>query len=330
MLNNISHINNRQMQTLIICICALIVCLTYLLGIEFGSSTPIVEFFSAEKKQFAMQLEGLVDNNSLVRDSPELPLWLMYVLGVLIMLFGVPHGALDFDLATRKIPLHTRTQKCGFMFLYSLLASTCVVLWYYLPALMLCVFLAISIWHFAADWELYLPTYLCLLTALWILTLPALLQPEVFINILSMLWISSKEGHFLQWVFSLISVICTLVLLLNWRTLINKGYSYVFELIAYLLLLTFSHVLVFFTLYFCIIHSASYLMRYYRNITQQKIYLIMQISGIMLLTVILGAGIVFFSQSYGIETHFYTWLFVGLFALTTPHMLLVEKYFKAN
>ena len=152
MLNNLSEINNRQIQTILVCTCALFVCLFNSLGIDFGSGFPVVEFFSASKEQSVTHATGKLDGSGLAQQVSELPLWLMYVLGGFILFFGVPHGALDFDLASRKMPLRTSTGKLGFILLYSLLATICVVLWYFLPAFILCLFLAISIWHFATDW----------------------------------------------------------------------------------------------------------------------------------------------------------------------------------
>lgn len=306
------QISSRKIQTYLVCACAILVISGNLFGLNLGVSVLVSEFFSPT------DLETF------------LPTWLMYVLGGFIMCFGVPHGALDFDLAIRKIPLQTWTRKCSFILLYILIASICVVLWFCFPAFTLCVFLAISIWHFAKDWETYLPTNLSLLTAVWILTLPALLQPDAFVSILAMLWISSAEGQLLGSIFSALTIICSILLLLNWRLLLNRGYAYCFEIAAYLLLLLFSHILVFFTVYFCVVHSATYLKKYYKNITSEKRHLLTQIFGIMLLTTILGVIIIFFSNVYGIESHFYTWLFVGLFALTVPHMLLVERYFNTS
>lgn len=328
MLAILSRYNIRQQQTLLVCCCALLIVLGRAAGINFGASVISFELFTYLQSSYSSIND--ISAEPLSAQTQLLPTWLMYVLGGLILCLGVPHGALDFDLAKRKMPLKSYSKQFTFILLYIFISMLCVSLWYFFAPVALCIFISISIIHFASDWRTYIPVSLSTVTAVWILTIPALLQPTVFMQILSMLWLSPAESQFLRWGFSTISVVSSVALLFRWKSLVSKDYFYLLELIAYVIILMFSHLLVFFTVYFCIVHSSNYLLRYYQYINSQKSHLLTQIIGIMLLTFLLGLSLVHYSQTLGINSHFYTWLFVGLFGLTVPHMLLVERYFTAE
>ena len=74
------------------------------------------------------------------------------------LLFGLPHGAYDFWILFDA----TRTERRSFRALFGLLAAyltlaaTVVVVWYFLPGIVLIGFLALTAWHFGsgdAIWE---------------------------------------------------------------------------------------------------------------------------------------------------------------------------------
>ena len=66
----------------------------------------------------------------------------------LIVLLGVPHGALDPLYAQTLLQLNSRTAWFGVVALYLLLAALVVVVWWYLPFFFLIAFLTLSILHF--------------------------------------------------------------------------------------------------------------------------------------------------------------------------------------
>jgi hypothetical protein len=72
----------------------------------------------------------------------------LIVLGVLILLLGVPHGALDTIFAHRLYGIRTPLGWIGFVALYLLLAAAVVAFWVVAPAGFLLGFLVISAAHF--------------------------------------------------------------------------------------------------------------------------------------------------------------------------------------
>lgn len=73
-------------------------------------------------------------------------------------LFGLPHGAYDFWILRKSASLKGQSFRKLFLFLaaYLLLAISVVVVWYFLPGVVLIGFLALTAWHFGsgdAIWE---------------------------------------------------------------------------------------------------------------------------------------------------------------------------------
>ncbi len=74
------------------------------------------------------------------------------------LLFGLPHGAYDFWILFDTTQRERRSSGAlfGFLTTYLLLASAVVVVWYFLPGIVLIGFLALTAWHFGsgdAVWE---------------------------------------------------------------------------------------------------------------------------------------------------------------------------------
>jgi Brp/Blh family beta-carotene 15,15'-monooxygenase len=81
--------------------------------------------------------------------SESLPLLL--ILSIIILLFGVPHGALDPIFAQRIFGVSGLFGWALFAILYVGLAACVVLFWYVFPVVWLVCFLLISVWHFSAD-----------------------------------------------------------------------------------------------------------------------------------------------------------------------------------
>ena len=64
----------------------------------------------------------------------------------LMVIFGVPHGALDGAIIFQKFS--TFRQRLVLLLGYLLLSAVCVLLWFIAPTICLAIFLALSIWHF--------------------------------------------------------------------------------------------------------------------------------------------------------------------------------------
>ena len=65
---------------------------------------------------------------------------------VLMVIFGVPHGALDGAIIFQAFS--TRRRRLVLLLGYLLLSALCVLLWLAAPTLCLAIFLVLSVWHF--------------------------------------------------------------------------------------------------------------------------------------------------------------------------------------
>ena len=77
----------------------------------------------------------------------------LVILGVVIFLLGLPHGALDPWIAQRLGLYDSTKQKIVFITGYLALTALVVFFWLWLPVLSLFIFLTISAWHFSGDWN---------------------------------------------------------------------------------------------------------------------------------------------------------------------------------
>ena len=75
------------------------------------------------------------------------------LLGIVIVLLGLPHGALDPWIAENIGIQNTRRQVLLLTISYLAIAVLVVCVWYWLPVLSLLIFLVISAWHFSGDWK---------------------------------------------------------------------------------------------------------------------------------------------------------------------------------
>ena len=75
----------------------------------------------------------------------------LLALALLILVLGVPHGALDPIFAHRLYRIRTKLGWLSFVGIYLLLALLVVLLWRVAPLLFLSGFLLISLLHFSGD-----------------------------------------------------------------------------------------------------------------------------------------------------------------------------------
>lgn len=76
----------------------------------------------------------------------------LLALAPLVAVLGVPHGALDFEIARALYPLPTGRAAMRFAAIYAGAAAVTLALWIVAPGLALAGFLAYSVLHFSDDW----------------------------------------------------------------------------------------------------------------------------------------------------------------------------------
>lgn len=243
----------------------------------------------------------------------------------LILTLGVPHGALDAIFAHQVYRLRSPGAWLLAALLYAALAAFVVRVWWMSPAVFLAGFLLFSIAHFAGDLEPGVRTFTRALYAGAVIVLPCLrFESDV-----------ARQFGFLAGPSSGASIAAALsVLAWPWLAC-SLGAAGVesrrdamagAELLTVVLLAVCAPPLIGFTAFFCGMHSARHVVRTYHYANRTSLRLLMSAAAVPMLLIVLAAisGWVFLdhgSPSRGV-TQF---LFVGLAALTVPHMLLVER-----
>jgi beta-carotene 15,15'-dioxygenase len=247
------------------------------------------------------------------------------VLAVLIIALGVPHGALDTIFARQLYGVHTAKGWLGFVVLYLILAALVVGLWLLAPFLFLAGFLVISITHFSGDPREGTPMPLRILYGGAIIILPTLLHADEVTRIFLFLVNNDAAQRMVWWLHGL-ALPWALGVFVAAAYHVQKEWLTSVEIACVGLLAVLAPPLVAFTVFFCAMHSARHIMRTFDYSGKSSVYLLIAaalgpMSAIMLIS--LGAWFVF--RDTPLDARIIQIIFIGLAALTVPHMALVEQ-----
>ena len=249
----------------------------------------------------------------------------LIVLAVLIVLLGVPHGALDTIFARQLYDVKTVKGWAAFTLAYLLMAALAVALWQVAPLVFLLGFLVISIAHFSGDPSVDMPVAFRILYGGAIVVLPTLLHAEEVMRLFSILAGADVAAllvswlHFVSWPWLIgIAVAAVGCARLDWLAGV--------EIASVGLLSVLASPLVAFTIFFCGMHSARHILRTVDYSGRRSPYLLISASVAPMLAflVMLGAALLWL-RDIPIEVRVIQLVFVGLAALTVPHMALVER-----
>lgn len=280
----------------------------------------------------ALQIQGLafsitallVSAFSVLIARPEEQTELI-VLGVLILLLGVPHGALDTIFAYKLYGIRTPLGWAGFVFLYLLLAAGVVAFWVMAPAGFLLGFLAISASHFSGDPAEGTPLPVRILQGGCVLMLPALLHEGEMSRLFALLAGQDAAGavmpviHLLAWIWLPSSLLAVIL-----RARVDRLGALETGSIA--LLSVAAPPLVSFTLFFCGMHSARHILRTIDYSGRASTRLLIAASLLPMTGVVIASAAAWhFLEGTPLDARLVQIVFVGLAALTVPHMALVER-----
>jgi len=250
---------------------------------------------------------------------------LVLVLAIAVAVAGLPHGALDPWVARRAGLWRTRVGCAAFHVAYLALASAVLLAWHWAPGLSLAVFLAISAWHFAGDWREHLPAWARALAGAALLALPAWRWPNEVADAFGLL--SGVSGA---------SIASTLATLAPWLALgmvgaallaLRRSARAALELIAIALLALLLPPLLYFIVYFCALHSPRHLRLAAAGAAPDARRRMGQVALLYTALSLLAAAVVWLglpavgTQDWSADL--LRLVFIGLAALTLPHMLVV-------
>ena len=182
---------------------------------------------------------------------------LVAVLAVAVALMGLPHGALDPWVARRAGLWKGRWGFAAFNLAYVAMAALVLVAWRLAPGISLALFLAISAWHFAGDWRDHLPGWARAMAGAALLALPAWRWPSQVHD--SFVLLAGPEGALIATGLNAAAPWLAAGLVAVALAAMRRSRATASELMAVLALALALPPLVYFIVYFCALHSVRHL-----------------------------------------------------------------------
>lgn len=251
------------------------------------------------------------------------PLVQLIGLALVVVVLGLPHGALDPWIAERIGLCQTRAQTTFFTLGYLLVAALVVLLWVWFPVTSLLFFLVISAWHFSGDWakSMVWPLRWCAGAAL--LLMPIGFHTQTVATIFTHL--SGEGGAAVAnvlalpepWLFAIMLGLGAVALGLGqWQTAL--------EYLALLVLAYVAPPLVYFALYFSLLHSPRHLLGLFRQASPNEYpRLIRMLLIYTSATLLLAVPLWWLWSALPMDSVILRLVFIGLAAVTVPHMILI-------
>lgn len=261
-----------------------------------------------------------------------LELGVLNIVGIFgIVMIGLPHGALDGAVAMHIGLVKKLSNLIKFMLAYISLAVFVVIVWMFFPTFSLIAFLGISLLHFgygdAKNGEGI--TKFAEAVAHGGLVIVGISQfhrgevDEIFYYLIkqdtSTIWLAMNITS--------IGVIAAIATCLLQTSKDIKWSSTTLELLLVGVVIAIAPPLLGFSIYFCLIHSARHFSRIYRMIKQNVANTAIKTQAILFTVACWLAAVVAFVQFADFSDPGPTILriiFIGLAALTVPHMILID------
>lgn len=257
--------------------------------------------------------------------QPDLTTQLL-ILAPTVAILGLPHGALDLPIVQVLWPLDGWRSKVRFIGLYVGLAMLVILVWIVLPGPALFAFLIYSAFHFSGDWDDAGAT-LRFSGGVATVGAPALFQTNEAAAIFAYLApepAASAASMFLAVAggVSLAVFAATIILRPQLRTRAAGEQVIVWISAACLA------PLVYFIVYFCALHSVRHFSNAFVSLDnpRQALRVAVALSTVTVLAGLIGFMVLQDSQPKLLEHSILRIVFIGLAALTVPHMILVDRF----
>jgi len=252
-----------------------------------------------------------------------------------IILFGIPHGGLDAAISRKKGWSQTKIHTVYFHVFYLILTSLIIVLWYFFPLISLILFLTISALHFGySDFNNSKDIRVDALIShggLVSIIIPYF-QADLVVEFFTILSGQENAAIVITAINYLIFPWAGFFLIYTFNVLKKKTYSFSYtQLLLMVILAWIFPPLISFSVYFCIIHSPRHIFIILNEMnSQERLRAIKETifysSTALLFMLTVGY---FLTGSYIITDSIIKVVFIGLAALTVPHMILID-YFESR
>ncbi len=263
------------------------------------------------------------------------------LLTFMVAFLGIPHGALDHRIGSLMFEGKTALWQVTFLSLYALTALGVMLLWSWFPGVCLLLFLLISVVHFGDSDRVSNDSRLstvfeALIRGLLPIILPTALYPEQVHALYTLLSTQDTSAWLITIAEQLLMptlLLCGIMIAWNlWRCLSMRTHNSItvsIELLTIVLLFVWLPPLAAFALYFGLLHSVRHLLTVARDCsltsTRNKLTFLVANTLPITLFVLTAALLVYLLMPEGraYDQRLIQILFIGLAALTVPHMVLV-------
>ena len=244
------------------------------------------------------------------------------LLVIVVALFGLPHGALDVVISQRLGLFSTTRRLLGFHVFYLALVALVLVIWSFAPAWCLAGFLLISSWHFGGDWSGVTDRAGCWLLGIMVLSLPAAFNTEQVVVLYST--ITGVSLHSLVAVQAMLAPIALVGAAAVSSAALGRNPHLVAEIVMIFALAWTLPPLMYFTVYFCGLHSMRHLLGTGFLPNSRTVFIASAYT-----LVAIGIGVALASSQWDVNEALGIPIkatFQLLAALTVPHMILIDGF----
>ena len=246
-------------------------------------------------------------------------------IAIVILILGVPHGALDIVFARALYHVGTPVQWLMFGAAYLVLAGMVVALWWFAPGCFMIGFLLLSAFHFSGDPLVDLHMGARLLCGAAVIMLPTMfhaLQVATLFGYLIGAQAADAVVALLQMASSPLLVAELLLIAVVMRRDLLAGC----EILCVTLLSLVATPLVAFAVFFCGLHGPRHFLRT-AALTGRTLPTLFVTSALVptAACLIVAALMIAIAPDLPADARIVRIVFVGLAALTVPHMVLVEQ-----
>ncbi len=255
---------------------------------------------------------------------------------LLIFFIGLPHGSFDGAVAS-LVGFGNKIQFLKFLFIYIVLFVFVILFWINFPVISLIIFIIMTIAHFGlCDWTHFkINKYKYPVSFTYGMTV---IFGIIFFNenqsLLIFEYLTNESVYnfqkyfFIPYLATLLSIIFYIYLSLNEKKL-RKG---IIEIIFLLIVFYIFDPLLSFSIYFCFFHTYKHLKHLINNIYLHLSNKKFVIYTTLIFTIISWlAGILVFlylTKNFNVYESLVRVIFIGLAALTLPHMILVDYIYR--
>jgi Brp/Blh family beta-carotene 15,15'-monooxygenase len=243
----------------------------------------------------------------------------LFVAGVVLL--GLPHGALDPMVAQQFFRDYRGLLLPLFYATYFALSLLYTLLWWKWPTFGLSSFLVIAAFHFGSDWEGRGSLLSRLAYGFTIVALPAASHPVQVATIYQGLGVARSLP--LMHVSVVVALCAGPVAVASAARRWRKGRSDLVEFLCIVAAGLLLQPLLFFVCYFALLHSPRHLLMTARSVGISRLTTIARVTApILFVTLLFASVFLAIIQRRSLEENVLYVVFVGLAALTVPHMLL--------